>query len=272
MGRTVRLFAPALKAALAAVFPPQCMGCGAAVAEDGALCPACWRETEFIGRAACVLCGAPVPGDTGAGAAREGRPEDDIPCDECLARPRPWARGAAAVVYRGTGRRLTLALKHADRPHLARPLGSWLARAAAPLLAPGMVVVPVPLHPRRLLTRRYNQAALLAAQVARMHGLPLRPVTLARRRHTPMQDHRGVLDRFANVEGALAVPAARAADVRDRPVLLVDDVMASGATLSAAALALGEAGAGPVSVAVLARAVKDGSRPATGIKEVAGWD
>lgn len=131
-----------------------------------------------------------------------------------------------------------------------------MARAAAPLVRPGMVVVPVPIHLRRLARRKYNQAALLSAQVARVHGLAHRPDLLVRRRHTPMQDHKGVDDRFANIEGALAVPDKRRDFVEGRAFLLVDDVMTSGATLAAAAQALRDAGAGTVAVTVLARAVK----------------
>lgn len=248
-----------MKAALGMIYPPQCLNCGAGVAEDGALCPECWRDTEFIGSCACSRCAAPLPGDGIDGPADDA----SLLCDDCLTTPRPWRRGRAAAVYAGTGRALVLALKHGDRPDLAPALGQWLARAAGPLVRPGMVVVPVPLHPRRMLARKYNQAALLGAQVARVHGLRQVPAALVRTRHTPMQDHGSVGDRAANVEGALAVPSRMQPAIAGRAILLVDDVMASGATLSAAARALTEAGSGPVSVAVLARAVKDGRPPRT---------
>ncbi|WP_240602414.1 double zinc ribbon domain-containing protein [Paracoccus endophyticus] len=259
MGLILRGLAAAMKGALGAVFPPQCLSCGEGVAADGALCPACWREAEFIGASACARCGVPVPGDA-------PQSEDEaaaLVCDDCLMRDRPWRHGRAALVYGGTGRALVLALKHGDRPDLAPPLGRWLAAAAAPLVRPGMLVVPVPLHPRRMLRRKYNQAALLAAQVARTHGLTHRPALLQRTRHTEMQDHRGVADRFANVAGALRVAPRHTAAVLGRAVLLVDDVMASGATAAAAAEALIAAGSGPVSVAVLARAQRK-DRPSAG--------
>lgn len=246
----------AVKAALALVYPPQCLACGEPVAGGAGavhLCPACWPEAVFIGAACCDCCGAPLPAGPEA--------DETLICDDCLGVPRPWTRGRAALVYGGTGRKLVLALKHGDRPDLAPALGGWLARAAAPLVAPqgvpGMIVVPVPLHLGRLMRRRYNQAALLAMHVARAHGLVLAPRLLRRCRRTPPQDHRGVTDRAANVAGALAADPRRAAALAGRPVLLVDDVMASGATLAEAARVLSAAGLGPIRVAVLARAVKD---------------
>ena len=247
-----------MKAARTILFPPQCLDCGTGVAEDGALCPACWGEAEFIGACLCDTCGIPLPGDGGT--------EAGLTCDDCLARPRPWTQGRAALVYAGSGRRLVLALKHGDRPDLAPALGRWLAAAAVPLVAPDMVVVPVPLHPRRMLRRKYNQAALLGAAVARAHGLLLEAAALRRVRHTPMQDHGSVGDRFANVEGAIRLAVRARPRLQGRPVLLVDDVMASGATLAAAADALAGAGAAEVSVAVLARAVKAGRPAAPGVE------
>ena len=240
-----------MKGALRLVYPPQCLGCGAPVSDEGGLCARCWQDAGFITGSACDGCGVPLPDDG------TGGPAGGLVCDDCAVVVRPWAAAAAALVYDGTGRRLVLALKHGDRPDLAPALGRWLAVVAAPLLRDGTVIVPVPVHPRRLLRRRYNQAALLAAQVARAHGLPHRPAALRRLRHTPMQDHRSVADRFANQQGAIAIVPREASRLDGRPVLLVDDVMASGATAAAAAQALHAAGAGPVSVAVLARAVKD---------------
>lgn len=246
--------------AIGLFYPPQCPGCGAAMARTGMLCPTCWAEAEFITDRCCPGCGAPLPPgldpEPGPGLLSGGGGVDPA-CGSCHLRSWPWQGARAAFVYHGTGRAMVLALKHGDRADLALPLGRWLAQAAAPLVVPGMVVVPVPLHPRRLLRRRYNQAALLAAQVARHHRLPMLPVALRRLRHTPMQDHRRLGDRFANQRDAIGVAARARARIAGRAVLVVDDVMASGATLSAAAQALIAAGAGAVSIATLARAVRD---------------
>ncbi|MDM7459850.1 MAG: ComF family protein, partial [Paracoccus sp. (in: a-proteobacteria)] len=196
-------------------------------------------------------CGVPLPAATG------GEGPGDLICDDCLRWPRGWDRGRAALTYTGAGRKLVLALKHGDRPDLAPALGDWLAQAAAPLIQPDMIVVPVPLHLRRLLKRKYNQADLLARRVALAHGLPHYPHLLRRIRHTVSQDHRALSERYDNLAGALAVDQGLASRLRGRPVLVIDDVMASGATLSEAAEKLSAAGLGPISTAVLARAVKD---------------
>ena len=163
----------------------------------------------------------------------------------------------AAFVYGAVGRGLVLALKHGDRPDLARPLGQWLAKAAAPLVRSDMLVVPIPLHPRRLLSRKFNQAALLSAQVAAHHGLIHSPEILIRRRCTAAQDHKGLKERTENLSGAFRVPSRHGHQAAGRPVLLVDDVMASGATMAEATRTLQQAGAGPIYAAVVARAVKD---------------
>lgn len=242
-----------MKAALRMIYPPQCLDCGVPVGQDGALCPGCWRDCEFVTGCACQRCGVPLPGY----AALEGRDDAALICDDCLVMDRPWRQGRAALAYRGVGRSLVLKLKHGDRPDLAMPLGGWLAVAAAPLLRPGMVVAPIPLHPRRMLSRKFNQAALLSAQVARTHGLTHAPGLLLRNRPTVAQDHRSHSERHENIRGAISVADRLGIQLRGRPVLLVDDVMASGATMTEAARSLTEAGFGPISVAALARAVKD---------------
>lgn len=236
-----------MQAALRLVYPAQCLMCDALVEEDFALCPDCWKDTPFIAGLVCDACGTPLPGED---------PGLAILCDDCLAIARPWERGRAAMLYQGRGREIVLALKHGDRLDLARPAARWLARAAAPLIRPGMVVAPVPLHWLRLLRRRYNQAALLSAALARGTGLAHVPDLLCRTRRTPTQDGRDRQGRFANLSEAIAVTPRQAKAIAGRPVLLVDDVMTSGATLAAAAEACLAAGAAEVSVVVLARVAK----------------
>lgn len=237
-----------MKGALRLFFPPQCLGCAEPVAEEGALCGTCWQDTEFINAHSCAQCSVPLPPGEDAGPQH---------CDDCLAIPRPWQDGRAVLVYRGTGRKLAMMLKHGDRLDLVPALGVWLARAGAPLIKPGMVVTPVPIHPRRLVTRKFNQAAMLSRRVALTHGLAHAPDLLRRSRYTPSQGQADFAARALNQQGSITLRAGAQLAIAGKPVLLVDDVMASGATLAAAAEALAAAGAGPVSVLVLARAVKD---------------
>lgn len=234
--------------ALHLMFPPRCIACGDLVSTDFGLCAACWRDTPFATGLVCDKCGVPLPGED------EGRAEF---CDDCLTLARPWERGRAALVYKGAARRMVLAFKHGDRLDLLRPLAGWMNRAAAPILEPGMLVVPVPLHRLRLLKRRYNQSVLLAAALARAAALDHAPDLLLRTRATASQEGLHRDDRFANLAGAVRVNPRREAVLAGRAVLLVDDVMTSGATFAACADACLAAGAKNVSVLALARVAKD---------------
>ncbi|MCT4685277.1 MAG: ComF family protein [Roseicyclus sp.] len=238
-----------LQTLLHAVFPPECLGCGARVESDFSICARCWSDTPFVFGARCDLCGVALPGQDAAA--------ERLICDECHAIARPWAQGRAVMHYADTGRKLVLGLKHADRAEIARAAGPWMARAGAALLQDDPLIVPVPLHWRRLAARRFNQAALLARALAEASGRDWLPDALLRARHTATQDGRDREGRFRNLDAAIRVNPRRAAQVAGRPVLLVDDVMTSGATFSAAAQALIAGGAGPVRVIALARVARD---------------
>ena len=239
-----------MQAVLRVVYPPRCVGCDALVAEDGMLCGPCWAETPLIGGVACDKCGAPMlDGD--------GSAEDALWCDDCLAVERPWHRGRAAMVYAGRGRNMVLALKHGDRQDIARPAASWMLAAAHPILEPDMVVVPVPSHWIRLLQRRYNQAALLANEIGKQAGLTVVAQALVRSRRTQKQDGLSHSQRFENTDAAITMRPASRDKIAGKSVLLVDDVMTSGATLTAATFALLAGGAARVNVCTMARVAKD---------------
>lgn len=245
------------RSGMSGLFPPQCLCCGARVSEQGALCPDCWTGAPFIHGAVCDICGAPV-GDDGSG-------EDSV-CEECSQIARPWERGRAAVCYDGTARRLVLALKHADRLDLAPAMARWMVRVAAPVLHERQIIAPMPLSRRRLLKRRSNQAVELArAFVAHPavdgHRPDYLPRLLQRLRHTPSQEGRGREERFENLRDAISVAPAYRDGLAGRRVLIIDDVMTSGASFAAAAEACLQAGAAGVDVLALARVAKDDQGP-----------
>lgn len=248
------------------LYPPVCAACEEAAAEPGGLCGPCWRDTPWITGAACDRCGAPLAFDEAAMGPTLAAASGGVGiCESCLRHPPRWTCGRAAVVYAGAARALVLALKHGDRLDAARLMGRWMARAGADLWPRVDVVVPVPLHWTRRLTRRQNQAAELAraALIAAEDGpapafsADARPKlaasALTRRRATPRQEGLDRSARRANVDDAFIVPRRWRRRLSGRGVLLIDDVMTTGATLSAAADALRAGGAADVHALVFAR-------------------
>jgi ComF family protein len=242
------LFAEGAQRAVDWALPPRCLTCDATAAEHGAQCAACFRGLGPLRPPFCDRCGVPL---IHAGQAEGSR---DVPlCPRCAVEPPDFREARAAYWYDDAAKRLIMPLKYRDRPDLARFLALRMLFAGRDLLARADLVVPVPLHRVRLLTRRYNQSAELARALARLARRRCLPDALERRRATPSLAELGRLERQAIVAGAITVRAGAAAAIPGRTVVLVDDVLTSGATASACARALLDAGAAAVDVLAVAR-------------------
>jgi ComF family protein len=236
-----------LRGALDLLFPPLCVACRAHVADPGSLCPECWRQISFIEGPACSACGLPFDLDPGG----------ETVCAACHAKPPRFDHARSVMRYDDASKRLVLSLKWADRLDLSPAFSRWMERTGRPLLEEADLIVPVPLHRFRLWRRRYNQAAVIAKDLARTAGKPYEPTLLQRLRATPSQGKMpSAKARRRNMLGAFAVPKPRRAEVKGRTVLLVDDVLTTGATLDACARSLKRAGATRVLALTLARVVR----------------
>lgn len=227
-------------------YPAKCLTCDELIEDARGLCPKCWAATPFIVDPPCEKCGTPLLGDAEAG---------DL-CEDCFQTPRPWTNGRAAMTYGGNGRTLVLRLKHADRTDLAHAAGGWMAQVSREIIEEDTVLAPVPLHWRRIVQRRYNQSALLAGRMAKLLDRDHVPDLLRRPTATRTLDGMGAADRFQTVAGAIVINRKRANAIQGRHVMIVDDVMTSGATLGQCAQACVQAGASHVSVATLARVAR----------------
>lgn len=241
-----RLSGRVSRTVLDAVLPPRCLKCGDILAAANGLCPECWRKLTWLGAPCCDCCGQPFPFDSGKGML----------CGACLQKHPAYDHARTVFRYDDESRDLILGLKHADRTETVPALAGWMARAGAGLLETAELIVPVPLHWTRLATRRFNQAGLLAQALGRVAGRPVDCQALLRRRATRSQGHLGRLARFRNVKGAIAVANAHVTAVANRRILLIDDVITTGATVESAAKALISAGARGVDVLALAKVVR----------------
>ena len=227
------------------LLPPQCLACGSLVESQGVLCPSCWDGIDFLGDPCCAACGLPFEFEAFA----------DALCGACLRQPPPYRRARSVFAYDDASRNLVLAFKHGDRTDAAPAYGRWLARAGGELIGDTDVIVPVPLHWMRLFKRKYNQAALLAWALGGLVGRPVAPNHLIRRRRTPSQGTLSPSARRKNVAGAFVLKSSGKAAFSGKRVLLIDDVLTTGATAAACARALLKGGAASVDVLTLARVV-----------------
>ncbi len=237
---------PWMEAGLNLLFPPRCPACRVTVDAPHQFCRDCFASLSFIADPQCVLCGFPFEYDLGQGAI----------CGHCMHDAPPYMAARAALKYDEYSAHLITGFKYADHTQHVMLYADLMRRAGAEFLKQVDLIVPVPLHPRRLRERKFNQATLLAYAVGR-DDYPVLPDALLRVKHTPQQAGLTRNQRLNNVRGAFRVNHRHAARLRGTRVLLVDDVMTTGATLKACSKILLGAGVRDVYVLTLARTVRE---------------
>ncbi len=232
-------------AALDLILPPQCLSCAAPVTEPGHLCGSCWNAIDFLDGPACATCGTPF----------ETQELDGAICGACTREPPAYDQARAVMRYDDKAKGLILAFKHADRLEGTRSFGRWMARAGAAFVAQADIITSVPLHRRRLISRKYNQAALLAQALAAASGCSFDPMLLERKRATPTQGGLTRRQRRHNVAGAFRIRPGWEDRIRGARIVVVDDVITTGATVETCARTLKRGGASGIDVLTLARVV-----------------
>lgn len=226
------------------LLPPLCLKCHGPVGSHQTLCAACWREIQFIAPPCCVACGMPFDVPV----------EGDVLCAECLTTPPVYRQARSAMIYDDASKGIVLGFKHGDRLHAVPAMATWMHRAGASILEQADVLVPVPLHRWRLWRRRYNQAALLAQALGKSTGKPVGVDVLRRGRATLVQGHMRREQRIKNLAGSINVNARQTGIIKNRRVVLIDDVLTTGATVNECSRVLLKAGAAAVDVLTLSRA------------------
>lgn len=229
------------------VLPPRCPVSGDIVEKQGMLSPESWKALEFIVDPYCSQCG--VPFEFGA--------EEGIICGQCIEHPPVFTAARAALKYNDTSRDLVLGFKHADKLYAVRTFTPMLQQAGAGFLGEADMLVPVPLHFWRILKRRYNQAALIAADLGKETMILVIPDILQRIRATPPQGHKKAKDRRKNVKGAFRVSPRHLRELQGKRIVLIDDVLTTGSTVNECAKVLLEAGASSVHVLAVAKTVRE---------------
>lgn len=244
-----------------AILPPRCGGCGTITESPHAVCAVCWAGLRFITTPQCMCCGYPFEldqDDQARPSSSEGADAGQLLCAGCLQKKPAFDLARAALVYDDFSRDYLLRFKHADRGDLTPLLARWMYQAGQGIWDQADVIIPVPLHRRRLLARRYNQSGLLAARLSSMTGVPWDGLVLQRKRYTRSLGGLGPSSRKREVGGAFEIDENRAArsGLSGTRVVLIDDVLTTGATVNACVRALKQSGVMHVSVITVARVVR----------------
>lgn len=235
--------------ALNTILPPRCIGTGEIVDHQGMIAPALWQELDFIAPPYCATCGLPFD--------FEDSLEDTTICGDCLSDPPRFDTARAPLRYNDASRRLLLRFKYGDQQHAAVTFARWLHLAGLDHLKTADFILPVPLHWRRLWQRRFNQSALLAKALSRESGVPYLANTMTRRRFTGPQKGLNRRSRQKNVRMAFTVTPAAKTNIKGKHLVLIDDVMTSGATVNECAKLLKREGAARITVLTVARVLRE---------------
>lgn len=250
--RTLPNMAPILAARmLDIILPPQKLLEGGLSDGQGGIDGELWGQIRFLDNPCCDACGYPFEFDAGI----------DPLCGNCTIRHPAYDKARAAFVYDHVSRKLVLSFKHGGRTEGLDMFVTHMRRAGRQFWDDADMLIPVPLHPTRLIKRRYNQAALLARALSKQTGVPFNPDLLFRTRATPSQGEQTGKGRFRNVRGAFEVPRQVKHKIQNAHVVLIDDVMTTGATLESCARTLKRAGAAYINVVTLARTVRERTGP-----------
>ena len=225
------------------LIPARCLGCPELVDRQGNLCPTCWKEVTFIDAPQCDICGYPF----------EHPLSGDAICAGCLQDPPPYKQARSLMAYEGVSRKIILAFKHGDDLHMAPYLARWLSKF---IPDDTDFIAPVPLHWVRLFQRGYNQSALISNALSGLMDFPCTPELLVRTRNTPTQGGLTHKKRKENMRSAFSVPNKNLTIVKGKAIVLVDDVLTTGATRLACTRTLKKAGARSVSLVTIARVVQ----------------
>lgn len=233
-----------LKELLDFLIPSTCPICHTRGSENG-LCPKCFSELEFIGTQKCSVCGQPLDAIVPGMAV----------CGKCMKEPPHFRQAEAVFKYNDTIKSLILPFKHTDHIELTELFVKWMGTNSGSLIERNDILIPVPLHWRRLLKRKYNQSALLAQRLSKRYKKEYAPLVLMRKKATKSQGHLSPKQRKKNVTGVFMVKHPEL--IQGKSVLLIDDVFTTGATANECAKVLLKAGAKSVDVLTIARVVKN---------------
>jgi ComF family protein len=242
-----------VKETVSLILPPRCPINGSIVNSVGAISPEAWKNLTFISDPQCKCCGVPFAVDNNL----DSDFLNDSLCGQCLATPRHFDKAKSVFVYDEGSRKMILAFKHGDALHLHTTLAPLLANLGKDFLNPDSILVPIPLHWLRLVKRRYNQSAILANSLSKILDQDCWADALIRIRHTPPQGHKSAKDRYQNVAGAFEINLNYMDKVKDKHIVLIDDVFTTGATLDECSKVLKSAGVSSVNVLTVARAIKE---------------